>query len=265
MSTLDTTPNYALELPHDSNTLAVDVHRIRSAITQADAILAGKSDDDHRHVPSDIDGLDSALSSYATNTRVEAVEQTNVTQGASIVTLGNRMLAAEQDKVDKTVTLPSAQDLNAVVETGFYRVNGTSTLNLPSVSAAYGQLIVSRGGDTISQTLWDHISAKPWFRVGSGIGAAPTWTGWVRAATDGQVDDILLHNLPAGMSSMTLNRSGGILTSVSFVKNGKSGTITLNRTDGLLTSVVTVWDGRTRTETLSRTDGLLTSVTATGA
>ena len=68
-----------------------------------------------------------------------------------------------------------------------------------------------------------------------------------------------------GESAVTLTRTDGVLTSVSFTLDGKSGTTTLTRTGGVLTQVATTYDGKTRTETLTYTSGVLTSISATEA
>lgn len=65
-----------------------------------------------------------------------------------------------------------------------------------------------------------------------------------------------------GPTLQTLNRTGDLLTSVTFTEGGLPGTTTLTRTGDTLTQVVTVYNGKTRTETLNYSGGVLTSVTA---
>jgi hypothetical protein len=78
--------------------------------------------------------------------------------------------------IPRTVSLATSTDLNTIIESGFYRINATP-VNAP-VGVDYGQLIVSRGGDTIFQTCTGHNDNSYYMRQGNGIGGIPVWQPW---------------------------------------------------------------------------------------
>ena len=66
----------------------------------------------------------------------------------------------------KQYVLPNETDLNTVLTSGFYRLQGTHT-NAPS-SYNHGQmLVISGGGDTISQFVMPYSSSKIYVRNGN--------------------------------------------------------------------------------------------------
>ena len=67
-------------------------------------------------------------------------------------------------------------DLNTIITSGFYSF-GTVT-NGPGV--ADSQLIVSRGGDTITQIVVDKATGAMFVRAGSALSTAPVWSAWRR-------------------------------------------------------------------------------------
>lgn len=76
------------------------------------------------------------------------------------------------------------KDLNAVTESGMYRLGG-SLVNAPS-GASYGQLLVIHGGgDSIAQLVFDFTMARMWVRTGApaDVGGAGTWTEWAQCYT----------------------------------------------------------------------------------
>ncbi|GEM_PF-6309254 len=85
------------------------------------------------------------------------------------------------DGVHQKVFLNAGEDLNNATTSGFYTVGGAYA-NGPESNVAYGQLIVSRGADTIVQMAFPYHSAEASFRTASGIGASQKWTPWVRLA-----------------------------------------------------------------------------------
>ena len=74
----------------------------------------------------------------------------------------------------------TAADLNTIVTSGFYRLNASHP-NAPA-SVDYGQLIVSRGGDTILQIVTGYNTGLIYFRHGnpSDVGGAGSWQPWRR-------------------------------------------------------------------------------------
>ena len=82
-------------------------------------------------------------------------------------------------RVSKTITVANNASLSTVIESGFYRLN--SHPDLPHASCASGQMIVSRGGETISQMVSSHSSPGMIFiRSGnpSNIGGAGAMGAW---------------------------------------------------------------------------------------
>jgi len=74
------------------------------------------------------------------------------------------------------------KDLNAATKSGFFRLD-TGLTNAPTAaSVAYGQLIVSRGSDTIFQMAVDYSATRTFIRSGSGIGGAAYWAAWKEIA-----------------------------------------------------------------------------------
>lgn len=83
----------------------------------------------------------------------------------------------------KAIGIPTGTDLNTVVESGFYRIH-TEVLNGPP-NANNGQMIVSRGLDTIAQIVigWSGGNLM-YVRGGSppDVGGRSTWGPWWQAA-----------------------------------------------------------------------------------
>lgn len=94
----------------------------------------------------------------------------------------------------KRLAIKSAvSNLNLVVDNGFYRLGTGITNQPPGVSVNYGQLIVSRGGDTILQIVTGFDDGLVFFRHGNppDVGGPGVWTAWrpmgnrpVRSVTD---------------------------------------------------------------------------------
>lgn len=99
------------------------------------------------------------------------------------------------DAVSKYIILPSGTDLNTVVTSGFYRLDATSPnyTNLPPNSnVSYGQLIVSRGVDTVFQILTGYNNNEYYMRQGAKGGGTDTnftaWQPWRKIWHDGNFD-----------------------------------------------------------------------------
>ena len=87
----------------------------------------------------------------------------------------------------------AVNNLNLVVDSGFYRLGTGHANKPPGVSVDYGQLIVSRGGDTILQIVTGFDDGLVFFRHGNSpdVGGPGVWTAWrpmgnrpVRSVTD---------------------------------------------------------------------------------
>lgn len=99
------------------------------------------------------------------------------------------------DAVSKYIILPSGTDLNTVVTSGFYGLDATSPnyTNLPPNSnVSYGQLIVSRGSDTVFQIITGYNNNEYYMRQGAKGGGTDTnfttWQPWRRIWHDGNFD-----------------------------------------------------------------------------
>ena len=75
--------------------------------------------------------------------------------------------------IEKSINLSSGTDLNTILESGFYRLNTTHP-NAPGSSYSYGQMIVSRGSDTISQIVLPYSSTIIYIRSGTTTEASPS-------------------------------------------------------------------------------------------
>lgn len=93
----------------------------------------------------------------------------------------------------KLAVKTAVSNLNLVVDSGFYRLSEGITNQPPGVSVNYGQLIVSRGGDTILQIVTGFDDGLVFFRHGNpaDVGGPGVWTAWrpmgnrlVRSVTD---------------------------------------------------------------------------------
>lgn len=78
----------------------------------------------------------------------------------------NEAKTAAESKVAKTMILHDSYDLDAVVESGFYRLM-TGHAHAPKANPCnYGQMIVSRGIDTVAQIIFDY-HGHGFFRSGN--------------------------------------------------------------------------------------------------
>ena len=85
-------------------------------------------------------------------------------------------------KIDKTVALASGVDLNTVTTSGIYRLSSVHPNMAPA--GALGQMLVMRGGDTISQQIVDFATGRVFVRGGGPIDTvgAVTWVTWKELA-----------------------------------------------------------------------------------
>lgn len=79
------------------------------------------------------------------------------------------------------IALATSVDLNTVVNAGFYRIQG-SPVNGPALATglAFSPMLVTRGLDTINQTIWEYASNMSWTRSGNptNVGGSGTWGPW---------------------------------------------------------------------------------------
>lgn len=109
-------------------------------------------------------------------------------------------------------------DLNLVVESGFFRIFDDNVLNIPP-NGGYGQMIVSKSGDSISQLVFCYQNGNGiWYRTGNGL--TTSWQPWKRIIDDNYLDTALnLQNVVR--DSYTINNGDGITG---------GGNLTTNRT-----------------------------------
>ncbi|EKD22479.1 MAG: hypothetical protein ACD_85C00011G0003, partial [uncultured bacterium] len=93
----------------------------------------------------------------------------------------------DSEKVSNVVVLPSPADLNTVVTSGFYRLRSVS--NGPSGAVDDGQLIVSRGLDTITQIAISYLSGRMFTRSGNppAVGGVGDFAPWREVYTSGSI------------------------------------------------------------------------------
>lgn len=82
-------------------------------------------------------------------------------------------------KLSRSVNTANGTDLNSLTTTGFYRLNGP-LVNAPAGSGEYGQMIVSKGSNTLMQIMSDHNNGNSYVRtaVGTTDTGPWTWTAW---------------------------------------------------------------------------------------
>lgn len=98
---------------------------------------------------------------------------------SSPTTAGNPLIRGEN------VSLPSGVNLSSVTDTGFYRLGAAVVDGPPNVNVDDGQLIVSRGGTSITQIVTDINTGDMWTRSGSPseIGGSGSWSPWLKVTT----------------------------------------------------------------------------------
>lgn len=109
----------------------------------------------------------------------------NLTVGGNVTGSGNMTYA-------QAYGLASSVDLNTVVANGNYRLGGTP-VNAPSAGVIdYGELIVSRGYDTILQIAADYYSGNLFFRSGnpSNVGGTGSWGAWRQLLYNGMTANV---------------------------------------------------------------------------
>ncbi|HLO11492.1 MAG TPA: hypothetical protein VK190_04485 [Pseudoneobacillus sp.] len=190
----------------------------------------------------------SELVQDASNRLVTDTEKTSWNGKASTAvatTSANGLMSStDKSKLDTAVvatqTLADATDLNTVITSGFYRLGATVT-NGPT-GVGYGQLIVSRGGDTIVQIITGYNNSEYYMRQGNGIGATATFQPWRKMWHDGNFDPatkastaVVTTSANGLMASTDKSKLDGIaagaqVNTVTSVA-GKTGAVTLGAAD----------------------------------
>ena len=118
----------------------------------------------------------------------------------------------------KLAVKTAVSNLNLVVDSGFYRLNEGITNQPPGVSVNYGQLIVSRGGDTILQIATGFDDGLVFFRHGNpvDVGGPGVWTAWrpmgnrlVRSVTD--TNNYMYGETQGGLNTINLFAYAGTI------------------------------------------------------
>lgn len=140
------------------------------------------------------------------------------------------------DLVQKTVRLTANHDLNTVVESGFYRMLATVQNGPSGLTPGDGQLIVSRGGDTVTQMIFGWSSSKMAIRTGNPtqVGGKGIWQPWAMVLTSNAMgtgsgidaDKVDGYHVSLGNAADTIvarSPSGGIESTV-FNSKAAEGT-----------------------------------------
>jgi hypothetical protein len=132
-------------------------------------------------------------------------------------TTAGRILKVGDFGLGGGVSLPTSVDLNTVVDSGFYRLPSDTTMtNEPDSAAGFGQMIVCRGADTISQTVFSYLGPRIWVRTGnpSTVGGAGVFTAWVEHYHTGNYSTLLASITASLQASFDakVNKSGDTMS-----------------------------------------------------
>lgn len=96
-------------------------------------------------------------------------------------TTAGRLMQVGDFGLGNAVVLADAVDLNTVIDSGFYRLSNNPNLPPSGGQAAYGQMIVIRGLDTIAQQVFVYNPVRVFTRTGNptNIGGVGVWQPWV--------------------------------------------------------------------------------------
>lgn len=132
-------------------------------------------------------------------------------------------------KVDNVISLSNNVDLNTIVKSGFYRINGgTTSHGFPS--AEWSQMIVSKGEDTITQIGFPYNSQYVYFRNGV-ISNNQISGDWTRLANASEIPSVPSWALAANKPSYTFSgtavtsgaNSGSAVAAVTAINAGSGG------------------------------------------
>lgn len=144
----------------------------------------------------------------------------------------------------KSIKLSDNVDLDTVTESGFYRLMNHTQAHFP-----HGQMIVSRGADTIAQMVFPWNATKMFVRTGNGIGTSSessgNWRDWKEVAfRDDLYNGILTLNTNgtgiSGSATFGANQSGNSTFTVtldsSTAGNRGANKVVLAKADGQIDS-----------------------------
>lgn len=118
-------------------------------------------------------------------------------------------------------------DLNTVITSGFYRLN-SNPVNGPSGTdtLSHGQMIVSKGADTIAQIALSYNQTNMYIRTGNQINTTPNWRNWKKVSTDDHTHTSLNtafvfnnNDMPQGSANLSATTNAH---QISFYRNGLS-------------------------------------------
>lgn len=159
--------------------------------------------------------------------------------------------AFKQFGLGRAVNAGSNVDLNTLTDAGFYRIDD-SPVNAPNGSVEFGQVIVSRGGDTVLQIITGFNNGRIWWRQGNpteagGSGSYGDWHEFYtteRPNVDARqvigttfitriAPVTLLNRVAGGSFTTTLNGpSFGFADNITLNKGQSSGTWTVSLSSG---------------------------------
>ena len=102
------------------------------------------------------------------------------------------------------IYLPENYNINNAVNSGFYRLSSNHTNRPQDGSCNWGQMIVCRGADTISQIMMPYERSAMYIRSGSPkeVGGVGSWNQWNKAVMS---DSISVTDMVADMNNLTTN------------------------------------------------------------
>lgn len=123
------------------------------------------------------------------NISIDAAAVPNTPAGSiAATTVQAAINELDSEKVAASVMLPNGADFNTVVNSGFYRLRA-GNVNSPSANTDDGQMIVSRGVDTIAQIVFSYSTSRVYTRSGTppDVGGAGGWAPWREVYNSGSI------------------------------------------------------------------------------
>ena len=157
---------------HGYNYLMQQVNAAQQAATQIGQAFSG--------IPSssDLQNVQNNLNNHINNKE----NPHGVTASQVSTSEGGNVENSLSQKIDKITTLSPPTDLNSVLESGNYRLNGDSSgfTNGPSSGAGWGLMsVVGYSSNTVAQILYQ-LGNNVWTRV---FQDGTTWSAWAKLAT----------------------------------------------------------------------------------
>jgi Phage Tail Collar Domain len=136
---------------------------------------------------------------------LRAASQANATDNTA-----GRLLRAGAFGLGDSVVLSGGSDLNTVIRSGFYRLSSPH-VNSPA-GADHGHMIVSRGGDTITQLVITYTGAATYFRGGNpaAVGGSGSWSPWRAIHHSGNFDPASKANTSGYYPGLDVGNAGTV-------------------------------------------------------